>query len=380
MSFSSLATTHHYRNKSSGSGDEATPYSLDFQKTNPNRLSPVSKLVAEAMEASVVLPRGRAPQFRPSSFPCCSVLNWMQLLRFKKLGNNEEHKYFSMQYYTGVGTTVHEKIQYFAGFTGKFWGNWKCINPVCKESKKARSLYDHLGNMVKEGKPTRTHTTKSTCPKCHEPMDYIEFAIKYRGIDGHIDAIIKLDNGDWWVMDYKTTSMKKVVAYKFPEKKHLHQLPFYVYALEKKYAKKFGMKLKGFSLIYIPRDNPRAFVEYKERWTDKWRVRCHNQFEAEYEKWEAINSDVETETFDEVIRTKPCKSQSEYRSLMHVYEDCPLLSICFTQKKLRNFLDTWVEYHSDDPKRLIPFKQVIEIVTDLEYKSKKTPTVKRIRL
>lgn len=371
MSFSSLSPKSHRKQAS-----EDSEFQIDFQKYNPNRLSPVSKLVAEAMDSFTVLPRGRSPQFRPSSFPCCSVLNWMQLLRFKKLGNNEEHKYFGMQYFTSVGTTVHSKIQYFAGFTGKFWGNWKCINPECRESKKARNLYDHLGNMVKEGNPTLENTTISKCPKCKEQMDYIEFTLKYRGIDGHIDAIIKLDNGDWWVGDYKTTSMKKIMGDYLPEKKHLHQLPFYVFALEKKYGKKFKMKIKGFSLIYIPRDNPFAFVEHKELWNDKWRIKCHNQFEAEYEKWEAINSDLETETFNEVIRTKACKSMAEYRSVMHVYEDCPLLDVCFTQKKLRNLLGSWVDYHDHKPVRLTPFKQVISIVSNNEYKEK----TKRITL
>lgn len=378
MSFSKLTPSAHRKSFNDSGSDQ--PFTFDFQKMNPNRLSPVSKLVAEAMEAEVVLPRGRSPQFRPSSFPCCSILNWMKLYRFKKLGNNEEHKYFGMEYYTSVGTTVHAKIQYFAGFTGKFWGNWKCINPVCKESKKARNLYDHLGNMVREGKPTRKHSTNNKCPCCGEPMDYIEFAIKYRGIDGHIDAIIKLDDGTWIVADYKTTSMKKVNNAVFPEKKHLHQLPFYVYALEQKYAKKYGMKIKKFSLIYIPRDNPRAFVEYTEKWNDAWRIKCRNRFEDEYEKWEAINHDVENETFDEVIRTKPCKCESEYRSLMHVYEDCPLLKVCFSRKKLRPLLQSWVDYHEDDPKRLIPFNEVVSIVSNLDYEKKKASSETKIKL
>lgn len=357
-------------------GNTPFDFNAKAQEYNPNRNAPMSKLVAEAMDGSVMLPRGRGPEFRPSSFPSCPILNWMKLYRFKKLGNIESEYYFNMQYYTSVGTTVHEKIQYFMGFTGKMWGHWKCINPKCPEALKAADKRDAIGNMIEEGKPTRRCTTNNICPECGEPMLYIEFTIKFRGTTGHIDGIIKLDNGKWIVMDFKTTSMKKVLNNAFPEKKHLHQLPFYTYVLEKKYGKKYGMKIDEFSLIYIPRDNPRAFVEYREKWNDNWRVRCAKRFESESEKWEAVWSDLESETFKEVVANKPCSCPADYKNKMHGFGDCVMQEYCFSPVKLRNALTAWKSLHTSSKiPRLQTFENVVKLISHDSYVEKKRKIV-----
>lgn len=348
----------------------AFDFNASMQDFNPNRHAPLSKLVNEAMTSEVVLPRGRGPEFRPSSFPSCPIINWMKLTRFKHLGNTEALHYFGMEYYTSVGTTVHEKIQYFMGFTGKMWGHWKCINPTCKEAHKAADKLDPLGNIIAEGKPTRRCTTNNKCPECAEPMFYIEFTLKFRGVKGHIDGIVKLDNGKWIVLDYKTTSMKKVRKGLFPEKKHLHQLPFYTYVLEKKYGKKYGMKIDHFSLIYIPRDNPRAFFEYKEKWTDNWRVRCAKRFDAECGKWEAIREDVAGDTFHNVVAHKPCACPADYRNKMYGFGSCVMESVCFSSSKLKLTLSTWLDLHKRNPPRLKAFEDVVQMVTHGEYKAK----------
>lgn len=376
MSFTKLNPTAHYnRSKGSSGGSD---FMIDFQSMNPNRHKPLSKLVGEAMSSEVVLPRGRGPEFRPSSFPSCPILNWMKLYRFKLLGNKENRHYFNMEYYTSVGTTVHEKIQYFMGFTGKMWGHWKCINPSCKEAHKAADKRDALGNILKEGKPTLKYTTENKCPSCKEPMLYIEFTIKFRGTTGHIDGIIKLDNGKWIVMDFKTTSMKKVRAGSaaFPEKKHLHQLPFYTYVMEKKYAKRFGMKIDSFSLIYIPRDNPQAYYEHVEKWDDKWRRRCANRFKAESEKWEAIRTDLEEENFSNVVAHKPCNCVADYKSKMYGYGECIMQDVCFSPSKLQSKLKGWIELHrSKNVPRLKSFEQVVAMVDHESYKKKKAKVI-----
>lgn len=340
---------------------------------NPEKHSELSKEITKAMLSEIVLPRGRGPEFRPSSFPSCPVLNWMRLYRFKSLGHNENHHYFGMEYYTSVGTIVHEKIQYFMGWTGKVWGHWKCINHTCKEGIKAADLRDAAGKVIREGKPTRKHSFDNICPCCKEPMLYIEFTIKYKGVTGHIDGIMRLDNGKWVIFDYKTTSLKKAVAGNLPEKKHLTQLPFYTYVMEKKYAKKYGMKISEFSLIYIPRDNPFQFYEYREKWTDKWRTRCSNMYKREKANWDAIHQDLEDDTFTNVVSHKPCSCTSDYKSKMMGFDECIMFDVCFSAKKLKSRLTTWKRVHDSEKliPRLMPFDKALAVVSDYEYKKKK---------
>lgn len=346
----------------------------DPQKLNPNRTSIASRLMKESMSAEVVLPRGRAPQFRPSSFPSCPIINWMKLTRFRALGNNENHHYFNMEYYTSVGTTVHEKIQYFMGFTGKLWGHWKCINPDCRAAHRAADKLDPLGNVLKHGKPTRKCSTNNICPRCDEPMLYVEVTVKYRGVTGHIDGIIVMPGNRWAVIDFKTTSTKKVQrgTAAFPEKKHLKQLPFYVYVLEKTYAKKYGYKIDHFSLIYMPRDNPHHFYEHKEKWNSRWRTRCSNLLDDESRKWEAVNHDLESGTFNEIIAAKPCSCAGDYATKMLGYGECPMATHCFNPKRLRSALSQWQEMHESDPPRLQKFEYLVSLIEDREYKAKKS--------
>lgn len=336
----------------------------------------IHKLMNEAMESSVILKTGRKPAFRPSSFPSCSILNWMQLIRFNALGYAEFKKHFSMDYYTGVGTAVHEIIQYFAGFTGKFWGHWKCINPKCKECHKAADTYDAAGNVIKHGPATLSYTTENICPRCKEPMFYIEFTIKYKGVEGHIDAIIEIDNS-WIILDYKTTSFKRMQAGDLPEKKHLKQLPYYTYVMAKKYAKKYGKTIKSFSLAYIPRDNPFEYFIHTEKWTSEWSNKMRRLHESEAAKWDAIHESLETDTETAIIDAKPCSRKSDYVSRMCGYGECSLESVCFNKTQLRTFLKDWKTMHSRDPKPGTDYEELIlNVINHSDYEKKQ----KRISL
>lgn len=376
MSFSKLQPKKH-----STRSDVSPLDSYKINKVNPLARTELSKAMSVAVESEIVLPGGRGPEFRPSSFPSCPILSWMKLLRNAKLGYKENHLYFGMQYYTSVGTAVHEKIQYFMGFTGKVWGHWKCINHSCEEAIKAADTYDALGRVIREGKPTRRCTTNNKCPVCKQPMAYIEFTIKYKGATGHIDGIFKCDNGKWIIFDYKTTSLKKVVGQTLPEQKHLMQLPFYTYVMEKKYAKKYGMNIDSFSLIYIPRDNPFQFYEYAEKWSDKWRHKMKNLYKREKRHWDAIAQDLEDDTFTNVISEKPCSCRSDYSSKMKGIGECIMSDVCFSPSKLKARLSTWQQVHnSDNIPEGISFKKAIEVISSMDYSKRKREEVKKISI
>jgi hypothetical protein len=335
------------------------------------------KLMNATMESAVILKTGRKPAFRPSSFPSCSILNWMQLIRYNTLGYAEYKKHFSMEYYTKVGTVVHEITQYFAGFTGKFWGHWKCINPKCKECHKAADTYDAAGNIIKHGPATLSYTTDNICPRCKEPMFYIEFTIKYKGAEGHIDAIIEI--GDYWVvLDYKTTSFKRVASGDLPEKKHLKQIPYYTHVMAEKYAKKYGKKIRSFALAYIPRDNPFEYVIHEEKWTPEWTHKMRRLHESEAAKWEAINHSLDTDTESAIIEHKPCSRKSDYQSRMCGYGECSLSEVCFNKTELRAFLTNWKKQHKRDPMAGVDYEEIIKhVISNAEYSAKKE---KRISL
>ena len=223
---------------------------------NPNADTWVSQIFEDCIGSGYTHKNGRSPALRPSSFPSCSVINLMKYIQGDAAGHFEERHEFRMEYYTYVGTIVHEVSQLFMGLSGVQYGHWKCINPKCKHGIAAQDIKTANGYMVKEGKLTREFTTNNICPnkKCKTPMFYIELEVVYgkgnKKICGHIDGVWKIPKelgGGYWIIDYKTSSMKKIEAGEYPEKKHLYQLPIYAYILKKKY----GMDIKGFSLIYI---------------------------------------------------------------------------------------------------------------------------------
>lgn len=339
---------------------------------NPNAASWVSRKFQECIDSGYLVP-GRKPRLLPSSFPSCSVLNWMKMYRGEKAGFFDT-KQFSMEYYTGVGNTVHEISQHFMGITGVQYGHWKCINKDCTKGQAAMETRMPDGRLIKEGKFTRTFTTKNTCPKCKRPMFYcevkVEFGVGDRRVPGYIDGIWKLPKsmgGGYWVVDYKTTSMKKLERSEYPEKKHLWQLPIYCKILEEKY----GMKIQGFSLIYVPRDNPRNFYEHAEEWNDRWRELSTERLTEEQDRFVALAKDMKKDQFKRCIKTKPCSSEGEYYQKMHTFDDCPMLDVCFSQRELKRKLEKWKIAVDEGKLSDCDFSTAIEVFDNLQRRDKK---------
>ena len=339
-------------------------------KYNPNRDSWVSQTFMDCLESSFLHPLGRGPELRPSSFPQCSVKVWMQKYRGETLGHHIGERKFSMDYFTGVGTAVHEISQLFMGLTKVQFGHWKCLNRECKHGKAACDIKTADGQMVKEGKLTRKFSCDNICPKCKIPMFYIELEVTYKGVTGHIDGVWKLPKsmgGGYWIVDYKTTGLKKVVDgdKNFPEKKHLAQLPVYAYILKKKHK----MNVRGFSLIYMPRDNPFMFYEYNAPWSEKWDKHSLGVLKRNVRSYKGVMKDLENDSFEESIYHKPCCSENDYRKKMHGYEDCPMLDVCFSATRLRKRLKLWKKIHDQGKLPNTTFEQTLEIIKNEQYQT-----------
>lgn len=311
------------------------------------------QLYEDTMNKVVTTSYGRAPAFRPSSLPLCSILTYMKLVKGASLGYFEQEMSASGGYFTSVGTAAHENIQYYIGTSGKVWGDWSCITPGCKHANAARDLYDENGKIYRKGKSTAKNTVHNVCTLCKHPMRYDEKEIRYKGLVGHIDCIILMPNGRFWIADYKTSTKIKLMSGKLPHKGHLIQLPAYCYVLKKRYK----MDVAGFSLLYLSRDNPFLFFEHSEEWTDKWDKRSGNALKREKIKYVAGVKSFVRKDHHSAVREKPCSSRKYYDDEVNYYEPCPMLSVCFNRAKLEKALHhhaAQYPYTKKDIDRLIP--------------------------
>lgn len=197
----------------------------------------------------------RIEELHPSSFPFCG-------LRYAvDLATSGDAKYFempaTMEYYVSVGTVAHlvfQKHMRLLKGNGKLnpimIGDWKC--PDCGHENLFRPYH--------------------TCRKCESPAitgevanlsgDEISVQLGSR-TTGHTDDLIKID-GRYWVIDYKTSSVRVVDTFKrfgkgLPYKHNVNQIESYSALLEKKYADR-GIKIAGWFLVYAARDKPMEHV------------------------------------------------------------------------------------------------------------------------
>lgn len=284
-------------------------------------------MYAKTMEMDIITTNGRMPECRPSGFPICSVLSFLKMVKGAHYGYYESKMSASGGYFTSVGTAAHENIQYYIGETGKVWGDWSCRNPTCTKMHDARDLFNEKGEMIRAGKTTRESTTNNKCPKCKHPMDYVEKQINYKGIKGHVDCIVKLASGGWWVADYKTSTQNKIKkgSSQLPVKDHMIQVPTYCIALEKQYK----IKVDGFSLLYLSRDNPFIFYEHAELWTPLWRKNIKAVLKTQRKRYQAALISFSGKEVKTAIKHKTCKSLGCYMEDMGAYTDCPFLEVCF---------------------------------------------------
>jgi len=315
-----------------------------FPPRRSKATSIAGKLYENAMENVYSTKEGRRPEYRPSAFPLCSILVFMKLTKGASIGYFESECSASGDYFTSIGTKAHENIQFHMGFSGKIFGDWKCINHKCKKGARGLDLYDKHGQIVRKGKLTRKNSTNNKCPICKSGMEYVEKEINYRGLKGHIDCIIKMQDGRYWVADYKTTTKNKMDSGKLPQRGHLKQLPTYCWVLKKKY----NMDIAGFSLIYFSRDNPFNFFEYSETWTDKWDEECAALIKNERLKFKAGVESFKQQNPDKAIKHKPCKTLAFYEKEIAYYKECPMLGVCFNDKKLRKTLKDFMSEHPSD--------------------------------
>jgi hypothetical protein len=84
-------------------------------------------------------------------------------------------------------------------------------------------------------------------------MQFREVEINYKGIMGHIDGIFRDRYGNYWIIDYKTTSVRGApLKLKKPGVDYVEQVETYALLMQLQY----GIKIKGVMLVFVRRDNP----------------------------------------------------------------------------------------------------------------------------
>lgn len=178
---------------------------------------------------TTVLPSRTDPRrvltLRASQMPFCPVSFFVQL------ANSGLYRQLDMAggYYTSVGTTVHEVMQRYLGTSKRFLADWRC--PECGKWRRA-----------------------SHEPYCCDTLsEYHEVLIDYKGLVGHIDGIFRDKQGNYWILDFKTTSTAASKKKKNdPGVAYIEQIESYAYALKYQY----GITVKGVILAFVIRDNP----------------------------------------------------------------------------------------------------------------------------
>lgn len=262
---------------------------------------------------------------RVSGFPYCGLRHLYEKLSMteeKEADKNSNDA--NMMFYTSVGTAAHLAFQRFMGQRGRILGNWKCYK---------------CGHFVKS-----SHVL--SCPKCGSEMEYEEFSIKiFKHVSGHLDGIYKSDDGRYFLIDYKTSSVRAIRAHRkfgnvFPYSKNVAQIKAYCAIFERLY----GIKISGWFLIYVSRDHPNTTFEVvgdeisdKEKASVIKRVRRwdrHYDTVWNCKKWEEVTP---------LIEEKPCKSYEFYAENYRGFKPCPLEAICFTKNLTQHVKDTWAD-------------------------------------
>ena len=203
-----------------------------MELTHPTGVKTAEQAVEHAIEYYEVEERldpSRLKYLRVSSFPFCGT-QW--LLNLPSASSGKRVNKFMGSFFTSVGTTVHSGIQAVLDKSPFLIQDWKCF--AC----------GNLHQFVL--RPRR-------CKQCKSPkLAGREHEYKDFPIVGHLDGAILLKSGKICIIDYKTTSMRKLEGHRslLPGLDNVRQIEAYAALLKQQ-----GYDIDGWTLIYIARNN-----------------------------------------------------------------------------------------------------------------------------
>lgn len=269
-----------------------------------------SSYFTESMQQQLPDLEPRAQRLRVSGFPFCGL----RTAYLKMIQHVEPDDASYKDFYTSVGTVAHSVFQRWAGANGSIYGDWECRNKEC-------------GHKVH-------FSCKNICPKCGQEMMYEEFTVKaFDNTSGHLDGVwrarLQKKRKSFWVIDYKTSSVRAIEGQKtertFPYSKNVAQIEAYVPMIEQE----INIEVDGWLLIYIARDNPRLFKVVGHRMTDDEKQRVMVKVQLYDKQYGVVQRLKRQKQLDYLVRTKFCKNHEHYVVDMKGFNPCKLAPVCF---------------------------------------------------
>ncbi len=252
----------------------------------------IGKVTDKSIESKIL----RKPELRGSQLPICEVYFMGATL----LGGIEQAESYMSDFYTSIGTAIHENFQKWAGRMGVLFGNW-----VCKRCNKVIS--NSFG--------------PNTC--CNTEMQYKEIEFEKDGLLCHFDGIIKVKD-KLYLLEIKSISMEKLETEELPYKNHYSQATTYAYI-----AKTFlNLPIKGTIILYLARNAHNKYAVFYEKGVHKESYEmCMNTYKKCIKK-------LEKKKFNGPFN-RTCQTIEESKK-------CPLHAICFysdeaTTQHLKDF-------------------------------------------
>lgn len=263
-------------------------------------------------------------KLRVSGFPYCGLRH----LYTRLTATDNPVVGFGAKFYTGVGTVTHEVLQAWLGYRGRMFGNWKCTNIRCN------------------GK--RIFSNNSSCPKCGSVMMYHELLVKFkRHVSGHLDGVFRNSKGEYFVIDYKTSSVRVLLSNRktkvLPYNHNVAQIKAYCALAEEIYE----VKISGWILVYMARDSPQRFhLPVGEYISEKEKEKLKKEISTYDSHYDTVMNLHRIQEAKRLIFEKPCTSAKIYQEKFKGYIDCPLAvgGVCFNPQILKEkLLEAWRE-------------------------------------
>lgn len=265
---------------------------------------------------------------RVSGFPYCGLKHLYEKLTLtEEKAAAKKSTDGGKMFYTTVGTAAHLAFQRFMAQRGRILGNWKCYK--CKHVE----LNQHV----------------IRCPKCGSEMEYEEFDVKiFNHVSGHLDGIYQASDGRYFLIDYKTSSVRAIWAHKkrktFPYAKNVAQITAYCAIFERLY----GIKISGWFLLYIARDHPTTTLAVVgDEISDSEKHRILKRIRRWDKHYGIVWSGKSWNEMKVLVAEKPCKSYDFYSQNYKGFKSCPLEGVCFTKNLTEHMRNTW-----DDEKKM----------------------------
>lgn len=261
--------------------------------------------------------RPESPTLRVSGFAYCGLRH-----AYNKITKGDTYVGFKSQYYTEVGTITHSLLQHWLGCGGRIYGNWKCNS--CKREVK--------------------FSCKNKC-KCGSTMKYVELSVKaFNNVTGHLDGVYRAENGKYYLIDYKTCSVRVIFGQKknklLPYKENKDQIEGYCALVELQY----GIKISGWILMYLARDNPDVCLPVGKKISRDRKRRLLARIAKYDQQFTIVKNASSLDDIKKLVQLKPCITVEDYERKFGSKNSCPLAykGLCFNRELLKDrLIEAW---------------------------------------